>query len=229
MILTILLFTGIAFSGVLLVGMTALFHSPFGQARRIRVGRHGTTSQKDYKQNMALTSALSLGSVALLAALSWSWLFADGAVAWWRVPVEALVVLLLYDFMYYFMHRFPFHEWKRFKKIHAVHHRIRNPSAIDSLYLHPVENLAGLVLLWVATALVGLVAGPVHVLSFGIAFVVYTTMNVLVHAGLEWKVFPLTVLGGIARRHDKHHANMAAGNYANLFPFWDRMFGTEVK
>jgi sterol desaturase/sphingolipid hydroxylase (fatty acid hydroxylase superfamily) len=225
----LLMFAAIAASGVLLLGMTLLFHAPYGKAHRIREGKHGSSSVKDFRRNTVITSLLSLSTVALLTWLSYPWLFELGPVNPLRIALECLGVLMLYDFLYYFMHRFPFHEWKRLKKVHAVHHRVRNPSAVDSLYLHPVEALAGLILLWIATALVGLVFGPVSATAFGVAFIVYSTMNVLVHAGIDYKVWPLAFFSETARRHDKHHAHMAAGNYANLFPFWDRLFGTTVK
>ncbi len=60
---------------------------------------------------------------------------------WWSVLVDIFVILMVYDFFYYLVHRFLFHDggfmggpliW-----VHAVHHQQHNPCRLDSSYIHP--------------------------------------------------------------------------------------------
>jgi len=135
---------------------------------------------------------------------------------------DGLAVILIYDFGYYVMHRYLFHEWRVLRPVHAVHHAAQNPRAIDSFLLHPIENLMGLSLLLLSVAAVG----GIHVWTFAPIFVGYTTLNVFNHAGLDVPRFPWKTLGALAVAHDRHHHSMANGNYASLTPLPDIIFGT---
>lgn len=139
-----------------------------------------------------------------------------------RASIEALAILILYDFLYYFMHRYPFHQWGWFKRVHAVHHRAKTPSAIDSLFLHPFENFAGLALLMLCTMIVG----PVHPYAFIGALFTHAMLNIIVHMGIASDRFPFRYFSLLARKHDTHHSSMRAGNYASLTPIPDKIFGT---
>jgi sterol desaturase/sphingolipid hydroxylase (fatty acid hydroxylase superfamily) len=167
----------------------------------------------------------SLFSATLLSGLilgAQPWLVEERSEPWLRSLGSSLLVLTLYDFAYYFLHRYPFHEWRLLKKVHAVHHMAKNPIAIDSLFLHPAENMLGN-LLFVACLLA---VGPVSVPAFALAFFVYTQLNVWVHSGLRLPWFPLSIPGYLAEKHDKHHVSMRGGNYASLSPLPDLLFGT---
>jgi sterol desaturase/sphingolipid hydroxylase (fatty acid hydroxylase superfamily) len=145
-----------------------------------------------------------------------------GEVALWRIPLEALAAVLVYDFVYYFVHRYPFHEWSILRSVHAVHHLTKHPRGVDSLLLHPAETCIGLAALLAAVAVVG----GVHYASFAILFIGYTTINVINHAGIDFQRFPYRTLGRLAVKHDKHHNKELAGNYAFLTSIPDSMFGT---
>jgi sterol desaturase/sphingolipid hydroxylase (fatty acid hydroxylase superfamily) len=70
------------------------------------------------------------------------------------------------------------------------------------------------------------VVGGVHIYSFAVLFIGYTTLNVINHSGLNFKRFPLRTLGMLAVKHDKHHRADFAGNYAFLTSIPDTLFGT---
>ena len=128
----------------------------------------------------------------------------------------------LYDFLYYFMHRFLFHEWKLLRPVHTVHHTNKFPTAFESLYLHPLENAMGLGLLMICTAIVG----PVSLPAFGVIFAVYSLLNLVIHSGLDFKRPGLRAFGYMARKHARHHASMRAGHYASITPLPDILFDT---
>jgi sterol desaturase/sphingolipid hydroxylase (fatty acid hydroxylase superfamily) len=133
---------------------------------------------------------------------------------------EVLGVLLLYDFMYYFFHRF-MHIRKVMRFCHAVHHRVRFPTAGESIFLHPLENIGGLGLLILAIVILG----PVSAVSFLAIFLIHSSVNLIVHSNLviphpAFRLFNFWVV-----KHDVHH-HKARNNYASIFPFWDQAFGT---
>jgi sterol desaturase/sphingolipid hydroxylase (fatty acid hydroxylase superfamily) len=103
--------------------------------------------------------------------------------------------------------------------VHAVHHRVRYPTTIDSLFLHPFEGFCGLALLMLCTWIVG----PVHAYTFGACFLVYSWLNIIIHGGVR---LPIPYLGMLARNHAVHHVDMKAGNYASISPLPDLLFGT---
>jgi sterol desaturase/sphingolipid hydroxylase (fatty acid hydroxylase superfamily) len=150
------------------------------------------------------------------------YLYYDHAAPAWRYVLEAVTVVLIYDFGYYFMHRYPFHEWKLLRGVHSVHHAARNPRQIDSLLLHPVETVLGLGLFFGSVALVG----GVHIYTLGALFTAYTALNILNHAGIDAPRFPFKTLGVLAAKHDRHHHSMLSGNYASITPLPDIIFGT---
>lgn len=205
-------------SGGLCMGLVTLAYR-WMPTRRIR--------EEDGRKLKGPKVALRIGvgmvfSTALIYAfthLLQSRLFYTGPTPVWRGALEAVGVLALYDLLYYFLHRYPFHQWGWLKRVHAVHHRARHPIAIDSLFLHPVENLLGLALLTACTWIVG----PISVYSFGACFFVYTWLNIIVHGGVD---LPIPYFGHIARKHDIHHKDMRGGNFASLTPLPDLLFGT---
>lgn len=166
--------------------------------------------------------AISVLSPALFLALTWLFegrLVDEAARPAWRFVVDAVAVLLIYDLMYYCLHRFAFHNNGPLLRVHAVHHRARYPIAIDSLFQHPVEASLGIILLLLATWIVG----PIHVYSFGAAFLVYSWLNIIVHSGVA---LPIPLWTWLARKHDAHHVDMKSGNYSSLIPLYDYLFGT---
>ncbi len=108
------------------------------------------------------------------------------------------------------------------KKVHAVHHVVRAPTAIESLYLHPLETFLGQFLL----TIVGCAFGPLDPVTWGLVLLVHSNLNIIVHAGLDIPVFGLRSLSGLARKHAAHHISMRGGNFASLTPLWDVLFGT---
>ncbi len=181
-------------------------------------GVDGATLRRSAKLNSVVSVAFMFGCAFLFS----DFLMYTGDVAPWHIPLEIAMVVILYDFIYYGIHRYPFHEWKVLRAVHALHHQTRHPRAVDSLLLHPLETCIGLGAFLVSLALVG----GVHVFSFAVLFISYTVLNVVNHAGLNFQHFPLRSMGLLAVKHDKHHRRDLAGNYAFLTIIPDTLFGT---
>lgn len=104
---------------------------------------------------------------------------------------------------------------------HGVHHRVRSPEADQSTYLHPAETIGG-----VGLVVLGVwVVGPISTTAFLWMFAFHSTVNIIVHSGLDFPAPYMWLFNYWVRKHDVHHAKLI-NNYATIFPFWDMMFGT---
>jgi sterol desaturase/sphingolipid hydroxylase (fatty acid hydroxylase superfamily) len=212
----------IALSGGLLIGLTLLFRMPVTDDHRIREEPVMTPKDSKFWRIAVCNSVLSVSMVFGLVYLLYALLFYEEAASPWRMLLEGVGILITYDFAYYLVHRYPFHQWNLLKRVHAVHHTIRYPTAYDSLYMHPLENAIGLALLMLCT----FVVGPVNIYSFAVVFLVYSVLNILNHAGLDLPFFPFQTITSLAKKHDRHHVSMRSGNYASITPLFDLLFGT---
>jgi sterol desaturase/sphingolipid hydroxylase (fatty acid hydroxylase superfamily) len=143
-----------------------------------------------------------------------------------RVLLDALIVLMVYDFFYYLCHRFWFHGNGWMRKVHAVHHQARHPTHIDAFYVHPFETFVGIALFLGSLSLLAAWLGAFHVATVIITFVVFTQLNTINHTLVTLPYFPFRTLTWITAKHHVHHENMHKGNYATITLLYDRLFGT---
>jgi len=150
----------------------------------------------------------------------------------WRGLADIVLILMVYDFFYYVTHRFLFHAahdsrfavLRYFRRVHAVHHQARDPSHIDAFYVHPVETTIGQVLFHFTVLGLGLALGGFHVVSVGIAAVIYIQLNTFNH--VKFEVPGYNLLNWISYKHHVHHIDMQKGNYATITLLYDKLFGT---
>lgn len=178
----------------------------------------GPASRRMAVVNSLVSTSMFFGFAAVMGER----LIRAGDTPAWRIALEIVGGLLLYDFLYYFLHRDVFHRVRRLIKVHAVHHTGKWPTAADSFYIHPLETFLGVGVLLLTLVLVG----PIHLASFALILLLYTSLNITVHSGLALRTFPLNLLNYMARKHDIHHKGMRAGNYASITPLPDLLFGT---
>ncbi|MEE4661309.1 MAG: sterol desaturase family protein [Halieaceae bacterium] len=148
------------------------------------------------------------------------------AQPWWRAPLDIFLMLMVYDFFYYLMHRFLFHGQGYFRRVHALHHQARSPTYIDAHYVHPLETFMGLNLFLLMTPALALVMGDLHVVTVAVCYVVYVQLNQINHCKIELPFFPYRSLTWISEKHAVHHENMHKGNYATITLLYDKLFGT---
>lgn len=174
------------------------------------------------RRRMALLANNALAFVAISGPL---WLLGDtllyarwpGLATWLG---ESLLVLMCYDCAYYFYHR-TLHHPRLMRYVHGVHHFVRFPTAALSNYLHPLEQLGALTILFTSAWLVG----PISQWSFLMLFGVYSVVNIIVHSNLVLPHPAFRLFNFWVQRHDIHHRQVKH-NYASIFPFWDQAFGT---
>ena len=93
---------------------------------------------------------------------------------------DIVCVLLVYDFIYYFTHRFLFHG-ELLKRVHGLHHQARDISYIDAHYVHPLETFIGLMIYVVSITAVSLSFGGLYVVAAAFAFVIWSQINTINH------------------------------------------------
>jgi len=149
--------------------------------------------------------------------------------AWWKIPLDAFVILMVYDFFYYLTHRFLFHDgplggpliW-----VHAVHHRQLNPCRSDSSYIHPLEVAMGLGLYAGTIFVLSRFMGDFHVATIVVTWVAFSEINLHNHDLWEADRFPFKYLNYMSKMHHIHHAKFTGQNYATISLFYDWLFGT---
>jgi sterol desaturase/sphingolipid hydroxylase (fatty acid hydroxylase superfamily) len=173
------------------------------------------------------------GGVAGLLKLGAGWLALDlsrfntGLVSGMPFVLEFLVLLLSFEFLQYWYHRWSHEGRGRFGtwlwKVHAAHH------LPDKVYLlmHPVGHPINLVvsLAIVQLPLVALGARQETVFLFN---ALMGLQGLVSHFNVDIKAGPLNYLLVGTELHRLHHsADLGeAGNYGVLTPVWDLVFGT---
>jgi sterol desaturase/sphingolipid hydroxylase (fatty acid hydroxylase superfamily) len=152
------------------------------------------------------------------------------AKPWWRMLIDIVAILMFYDFFYYLMHRFLFHD-SRFlggplKWMHAVHHRQHNPCKMDASYIHPLEVALGLGLYTASIFILSRFMGNFHVATIVITWIVFSRINLHNHALWNTEHFPFGYLNYMSKMHHNHHARFTGGNFATISLLYDWMFGT---
>jgi sterol desaturase/sphingolipid hydroxylase (fatty acid hydroxylase superfamily) len=143
---------------------------------------------------------------------------------------DVVIILMFYDFFYYLVHRFLFHDagflggpliW-----VHAVHHRQHNPCRMDSSYIHPLEVAMGLGLYAGSIFVLSRILGNFHVVTIIITWLAFSEINL--HNHDLWKAdrFPFRYLSYMSKMHHNHHAKFTGGNFATISLLYDWLFGT---
>lgn len=144
----------------------------------------------------------------------------------WKILLNIVAILMVYDFVYYLSHRFWFHGNGPMRKIHAVHHQARNPTYLDAHYVHPLETFIGLALFIGSVVVLAPFLGPFHIATIIPTYLIFTNINQINHTFVDLPRFPYKTLNWIVEKHHVHHENMHKGNYATITLFYDKIFGT---
>jgi sterol desaturase/sphingolipid hydroxylase (fatty acid hydroxylase superfamily) len=134
--------------------------------------------------------------------------------------VQFFLALLLLDFLRYWEHRFEHRFWW---PVHSVHHSIKELNAANS-YGHPLQAIPEFFI----------VVLPLSLVDRGDTALIYAAafmgcQNLLIHAPLRVHAGPLRAVYVDSRFHRIHHSLQTEHidhNFALLFPFIDRIFGT---
>ncbi len=143
---------------------------------------------------------------------------------WSHVPrwLLVLLALLAMDFADYWCHRILHTRW--FWPIHSIHHSDTHVTVLTTARVHFLETVA-MKLTYII--LLGWIGFPPGALS-GVAALLLIH-NMYTHIDVDWGHGPFKYLIASPRFHRWHHANTPEAfnkNLANVFPFYDVLFGT---
>lgn len=137
------------------------------------------------------------------------------------VWLQVMEVVLLSDFLIYWGHRLQ-HKVEFLWRFHKIHHSAEHldwlaahrEHPIDSIYTIGIINLPAFILGFPLESIAGLIA-------FRGIWAVY------IHSNVRLPIGPLKMFIGSPEIHHWHHdLNRDAGNYANISPLMDIIFGT---
>jgi sterol desaturase/sphingolipid hydroxylase (fatty acid hydroxylase superfamily) len=144
--------------------------------------------------------------------------------------LRVLALVLLGDLAFYWAHRWS-HEVGWLWRLHAIHH---SPTEMDWLVntrAHPLDLVFARVVVAAPLLVLGLRQPSADI---EIVVAMYLTLNTVwaffVHTNLRWRLGWLEQIVVTPAFHHWHHADETPQavnkNYASLFPWLDRLFGT---
>jgi sterol desaturase/sphingolipid hydroxylase (fatty acid hydroxylase superfamily) len=137
---------------------------------------------------------------------------------WWLQAVE---VVLLSDFFIYWGHRLQ-HRVGFLWRFHAVHHSAEHLDWLAAHREHPLDSIYTVGLINLPAFLLGF---PLETIAGFIAF--RGIWAIYIHSNVRLPIGPFRVLIGAPELHHWHHdRDRDAGNYANISPLMDLLFGT---
>lgn len=219
LVLRVLTFAALA--GLAFVPLEHLFGR--GGSRRGRLADLGFATIGEVMVQLAMV--VGLGGVLALAALIGRdeplWIAIDDRTT--RQIVEVASGLLIFELMGYAYHRAA-HRIPALWRLHRVHHSSEKMDWLASFRQHPLEIILVTLVQNLPLVLLG-----IPLASHAMILLLLRLNTVFVHADLELPGTWWRELVASPRFHHRHHQRDGrVANFAALFPWLDRLFGTHV-
>ena len=137
--------------------------------------------------------------------------------------VQFLEAILLVEFCGYWAHR-AHHQIPVLWKLHRVHHSSSQMDWLAAAHLHPLDSATSRIVAVIPLALLGFSRE-----TFGATVVLLQLHAIFQHANVRVQFGPVGQLISSPHFHHWHHTGDADArdrNFAGLFPWVDRLFGT---
>ena len=229
--LSLMAFVGIMGGSFLAKQLLVLLVPTFREASRVNKAAYADKMEKPaYAANQRWNRKWSPLNLVVIFGLILPFCLTLDAQPWWQMLLDMVVILMFYDFFYYLVHRYLFHDagflggpliW-----VHGVHHRQHNPCRGDSSYIHPIEVMMGLGLYAASIFVLSRFMGDFHVLTIIVTWIAFSEINLHNHDLWKADKFPFKYLNTMSVMHHNHHAKFTGGNFATITLLYDWMFGT---
>ncbi|MBL7973437.1 MAG: sterol desaturase family protein [Candidatus Kapabacteria bacterium] len=144
-------------------------------------------------------------------------------VAQQPIWLQSIEVIVLSDFIIYWGHRLQ-HKVNFLWRFHKVHHSAQHLDWLASHREHPLDSIYTVGLINLPAFIMGF---DLHALAAVIAF--RGIWAIYIHSNVRLSIGPLKKLIGSPELHHWHHdLERDRGNYANISPLMDILFGTYV-
>lgn len=137
---------------------------------------------------------------------------------WW---LQAIEVVVLSDFLIYWGHRLQ-HRVGFLWRFHKVHHSAKHLDWLAAHREHPLDSVYTIGLINLPAFILGFDLGTLAgLIAFRGIWAIYIHSNVRVNfTPIKW------LIGAPQLHHWHHYLDRDAGNYANISPLMDLIFGT---
>ncbi len=153
-----------------------------------------------------------------------------GAIAAWPIWLKACATMMVGETAYYWAHRLS-HQIPFLWRFHAVHHSAEQLDFLVNTRMHPVDLVWSRMIMLTPIFALGL-ANPVRFSDGLIAAIILFSGSMwgyFIHSNVRWRLGPFEWLLTTPAFHHWHHTNDGKRrdcNYASMFPWLDRVFGT---
>lgn len=174
-------------------------------------------------ENIAIASVIAFITLWVGDAVPGGIVNGYGPLSRLPAPLMLLTALVISDLASYWLHRV-LHVVPVLWRFHAIHHSSPTLRWSSAGRTHPANELVNYLAGVLSCLAVGL---PLH--SVILLIPIMTTWSVIVHSNFPWT---FGKLGGFIVSpigHHWHHTHSSEGgnkNFANIFSFWDRAFGS---
>lgn len=137
-------------------------------------------------------------------------------------PLVWLILLLVYDLAIYWIHRFLHDKW--LWPIHAIHHSDEDMHFLSWSRGHALEQSIIAIFVFLCSAWLG-----VNLTDFFFLVYLKAMHQYYVHTNIDWSHGPFKMIIASPQYHRWHHADVKEAhdkNFASIFPFIDKLFGT---
>lgn len=141
----------------------------------------------------------------------------------WHIAIQFVVLLLIVDFIRYWVHRFA-HTIPLLWRLHAVHHSTQKMFWLNTVRFHPLEKVLQLMFDSIPFLLLGVQA---EVLAT--YYVFYALNGFFQHSNIRLNLGVLNYIFSTADLHRWHHSRIpeeSNTNYGNNLIVWDLLFGS---
>jgi sterol desaturase/sphingolipid hydroxylase (fatty acid hydroxylase superfamily) len=145
-----------------------------------------------------------------------------GPLAQWSLPIQAVAIVVIGDFVGYWTHRGFHRGWPW--RVHAIHHSSVHLDWLAAVRVHPLNDLGNRVTQ--ALVLIGFGFSPLAVAAYQPFLTLYA---IFLHANVRVDLGPFRHVIATPAFHHWHHTSATEGrekNFAGLLPLWDLLFGT---
>lgn len=137
--------------------------------------------------------------------------------------LQVIEVLLFSDFLIYWAHRLQ-HRVEFLWRFHKVHHSAQHLDWLASHREHPLDSIYTIGIINLPAFIMGF---PLESIAGVIAF--RGIWAIYIHSNVRLPMGPIRVLIGAPELHHWHHdLDRRAGNYGNISPLMDKLFGTYI-
>lgn len=138
--------------------------------------------------------------------------------SWW---LQLIAVIVLSDFLIYWAHRLQ-HKVDFLWRFHKVHHTAERMDWLASHREHPLDSVYTVGLINLPTLVLGFsMESMAGLIAFRGIWAIY------IHSNVRLSIGPIRKIIGSPELHHWHHdLDRDAGNYANISPLMDVIFGT---